>query len=307
MICPGCGFEVDEGLLTCPYCDADLTQTSPLHATGASWCAECGALLGKDDAVCPSCGTPCPQAPTVAPAAKRGEGTPVARTELTSAIPDDGDDVTSGNSPAPIFRYVATIAAGACALVALVLFVWQPWIPRDNVPARIEPTPSQNTPQVINALSGQDFRESTATRLGERGSRTTIEWAHDGYEIMIGLAARLKSNWALLTQVADGTITQGLDLGRDEAASIVSEVRTLYEDVAGAPEDEGYLVEVGRLMNLIEWLDTSSEGVLDGWDAAMATDENARGEAIVDALGQAGVDGASSEFVAHYEEWEPKE
>ena len=306
MICPSCGFEVDGQATACPYCDADLTVTSPLHATGASWCTACGALVGPDDTVCPRCGAAC-ESPLAAKVAARREDEPSDhKTTLTSAIPVEGqDDVALGSAPAPISRYIAAIAVGVCALVVLVLIVWQPWVDRNAGREHVDPIPSQSSPQVINALSGQDFRESTATRLGEQGSRTTLEWAQDGYEITIGLAARLKANWGLLSQVADGTITQGLDTGRDEAAAILSEASTLYEDIAGAPEDEGYLTEVGRLMNLVEWLKTCSEGVLNGWDSAMANDEGARADAIESALEEAGAQEASSEFVAHYEEWEP--
>ena len=307
MICPSCGFEVDEQALTCPYCDAELTATSPLRATGASWCSSCGSLVGPDDTVCPACGAPCAHAATETNAAA-ARATDDTEAVLASAIPSEGDEQpVRGHTPAPIGRYVAAVCAGAVVLVALILAVWQPWAARDDKSERIEPIPSQSSPQIINALSGQDFRESTATRLGAQGSRTTFEWAHDGYEIMIGLAARLKANWALLDQVADGSLTSGLDTGRDEAQAIVSEATTLYQDIAGAPEDEDYLLQVGQLMNLVEWLRTSAQGVADGWDAAVSTDEDARGEAIAAALEGSGANEASSEFVDHYVEWEPTE
>lgn len=306
MICPSCGFEVDEQALTCPYCDAELTSTSPLHATVASWCASCGALLNPGDTVCPSCGAAradVPAAPSFPPERPKEE-----ETLLSSAIPSESEEeVPLRHTPAPLTRYVAAICAGAVAIIALVLVIWQPWVSRDTTPEHIEPTPSQNNPGFINALSGQDFNETAMTRLGPQGSRTTIEWAHDGYDIMIGLAARLKANWALLEQVADGTVTGGLDAGRDEASAIATETLTLYQDVAGAPEDEDHLLDVGQLMNLIEWLETSSKGVLAGWEAAMENEGDARGEAIAAALDESGANEASASFVEHYVEWEPKE
>lgn len=308
MICPGCGFEVDEQALTCPYCDADLTSTSPLRATGASWCSSCGALLEPGDTVCRSCGAPC-EAQEGSAAFVPLREQPKEDVVLTSAIPmeEEGIESLGGHTPAPIFRYVAAILAAVLAVAAFVVFVWQPWTVRDIPDERITPTPSQNEPQVINTLSGQDFSESTSTRLGAQGSRTTFEWAHDGYEIMIGLAARLKSNWELLDAVADGSLASGLDTGRDEANAILSELTTLYQDVAGAPEDEEYLLQVGQLMNLIEWLRTSAQGVIDGWDAAMSSDEAARADAVAAALEESGANGASESFVAHYKEWEPTE
>lgn len=305
MICPSCGFEVDGQATVCPYCDADLTVTSPLHAANAGWCPACGTLVGPDDKVCPRCGAECTGISVVKQTQKSMDDS-VRKTVLSSAIPLEGEeDIAPVPAPAPVSRYVAAIAVGVCALVVLVLMVLQPWADRGAAPERTQPIPSSSSPQVINALSGQDFRESTATRLGAQGERSTIEWAEDGYEITIGLAARLKSNWGLLTQVADGTVTQGLDVGRDEAAAILAEASTLYGDIAGAPEDEGYLTEVSRLMNLVEWLKASSQGVLDGWDAAMSNDVPDRAEAIETALEEAGVEEASSEFVAQFEEWEP--
>ena len=67
MRCPNCGSEVDEGALTCPHCQIDLSLTQRIPVTQAHWCPHCGALVTAASESCPKCGLPLPQA---VPAAK---------------------------------------------------------------------------------------------------------------------------------------------------------------------------------------------------------------------------------------------
>ena len=69
MRCPNCGSEVDEGALTCPHCQIDLSLTQRIPVTQAEWCPHCGALVGTAAESCPKCGLPLPQAvPAARPA-----------------------------------------------------------------------------------------------------------------------------------------------------------------------------------------------------------------------------------------------
>ena len=69
MRCPNCGSEVDEGALTCPHCQIDLSLTQRIPVTQAQWCPHCGALVGAAAESCPKCGLPLPQAvPAARPA-----------------------------------------------------------------------------------------------------------------------------------------------------------------------------------------------------------------------------------------------
>ena len=61
MRCPNCGSEVDEGALTCPHCQIDLSLTQRIPVTQAHWCPHCGALVTGDAENCPKCGLPLPQ------------------------------------------------------------------------------------------------------------------------------------------------------------------------------------------------------------------------------------------------------
>ena len=62
MRCPNCGSEVDEGALTCPHCQIDLSLTQRIPVTQAHWCPHCGALVAAGAESCPKCGLPLPQA-----------------------------------------------------------------------------------------------------------------------------------------------------------------------------------------------------------------------------------------------------
>ena len=69
MRCPNCGSEVDEGALTCPHCQIDLSLTQRIPVTQAHWCPHCGALVPAAAESCPKCGLPLPQAvPAARPA-----------------------------------------------------------------------------------------------------------------------------------------------------------------------------------------------------------------------------------------------
>ncbi|MBF4809645.1 MAG: zinc ribbon domain-containing protein, partial [Lancefieldella parvula] len=69
MRCPNCGSEVDEGALTCPHCQIDLSLTQRIPVTQAHWCPHCGALVAAAAESCPKCGLPLPQAvPAARPA-----------------------------------------------------------------------------------------------------------------------------------------------------------------------------------------------------------------------------------------------
>ena len=69
MRCPNCGSEVDEGALTCPHCQIDLSLTQRIPVTQAQWCPHCGALVAAAAESCPKCGLPLPQAvPAARPA-----------------------------------------------------------------------------------------------------------------------------------------------------------------------------------------------------------------------------------------------
>lgn len=302
MLCPSCGFEVDDTLLSCPYCDADLTQTSPLRAAEASWCASCGSILGPEDETCPHCGAERQGFSGRKPATRDIDST--SDTRLVSALPAEED--TSGvkePKSVPIRRYVVALVAGCFVLAALVLVILQPWRQDAVSVERSAPNTSGESVRVINELSGQDFRESTSTRLGNKGTRDSYEWLYEGYEIMIGLAARLKDNWAQLVSVADGTYAQGLDAGRDEASAIVLELDALYGDIASSADVDDYLNRVGDLLELIDSLDCGAQGVLDAWNAAMGAEEADRPQAILQALDASGANDAAAQFVSNYQDW----
>lgn len=304
MICPGCGFEVDDGLLTCPFCDADLTATSPIHAARARWCASCGSLVDERQTACPVCGAAQTDAFEHASGIQEG-GQRTSLPQLSSALPDDGEGPDLRTTPALARRYILAVVAGIVALICVLGFVWHPWAPDPG--KSIEPKPGAQpgqAPATINTLAGQDFRESTATRLGAQGLRTTYEWTHDAYEILIGLAARVSANWSQLDSVVDGNYGQSLDVGRDEATAILQEIDTLRQDISNSFEGEDYQNQVSKLLNLVDLLRTCSEGVLNGWDAATSADEGDRAEAITQALEASGAYSASQEFIDAYQEWE---
>lgn len=304
MICPGCGFEVDDGLLACPFCDADLTATSPIHAARARWCTSCGSLVDAQEMACPVCGAA--QTDDFEDVSGiQGRERPNSLPRLSSALPDDSEDTDLRSSPALARRYILAVVAGIIAIICVVGFVWHPWAPDPG--KTNEPKPGAQPgqpPMAINTLAGQDFRESTSTRLGAQGLRTTYEWTHDAYEILIGLAARVSANWSQLDSVVDGTYAQSLDVGRDEANSILQEIDTLHQDISDSFEGEDYLNQVAKLMDLVDLLRTCSEGVLNGWDAAASADEDARVEAITQAMEASGAYSASQEFIDAYQEWE---
>ena len=57
MRCPNCGSEVDEGALTCPHCQIDLSLTQRIPVAQAHWCPHCGALVPAAAESCPKCGS----------------------------------------------------------------------------------------------------------------------------------------------------------------------------------------------------------------------------------------------------------
>lgn len=302
MICPSCGFEVDDGLLSCPFCDADLTSTAQIHAAVADWCPSCGALLDPQDETCPICGAARKGRRLVAPAPEPTD----SDTLLSSALPDEEERAKLlRRRSVPTARSVLAAVCGAIALVAVVLLLWHPWAPRNasSGDERLEPTQGSE-PHVINTLAGQDFRESTVTRLGPQGSRTTYVWVYDAYEIMIGLAARLASNWTQLEYVADGSYAKSLDVGRDEASAILNELDILYADLAVIPEDGNQTARAGELLELVDLLRTSCRGVVEAWEAAMEAEAGERASAIESALERTGAQDAANRFIAAYQDWE---
>ena len=60
MRCPNCGSEVDEGALTCPHCQIDLSLTQRIPVAQAHWCPHCGALVPAAAESCPKCGLALP-------------------------------------------------------------------------------------------------------------------------------------------------------------------------------------------------------------------------------------------------------
>ena len=62
MRCPNCGSEVDEGALTCPHCQIDLSLTQRIPVTQAPWCPHCVALLPAAAESFPKCVLPLPMA-----------------------------------------------------------------------------------------------------------------------------------------------------------------------------------------------------------------------------------------------------
>lgn len=96
MRCPNCGSEVDEGALTCPHCQIDLSLTQRIPVTQAEWCPHCGALVGAAAESCPKCGLPLPQA---APAARPARA---IRPTRNIKLPEIDAASTSGEKTDPL-------------------------------------------------------------------------------------------------------------------------------------------------------------------------------------------------------------
>lgn len=95
MRCPNCGSEVDEGALTCPHCQIDLSLTQRIPVTQAHWCPHCGALVTGDAENCPKCGLPLPQVESTARPARAIRPTRDIKLPEIDKTPTSGEKTNS--------------------------------------------------------------------------------------------------------------------------------------------------------------------------------------------------------------------
>ena len=333
MICPTCGTHIPDGSLRCPACHASVGITMAMPAIQGRWCPSCGAGVGWQDEVCPSCGFPLerewgtPTDPAVPMATLGDAPKPIeeqvdetadtrAIPRIESAIPPE-DDPTSKVAALEVMphtsRFVLAAVASVLLVCGLALAITHPWNPDAN---SIRATKEADTsmagfPGTVETLSGQDSDGSGVVAVPS-GDDATLAQLVEAYGKLGRYAERADQSRQLFDEVAFGSDLDERTRGRREAEALAIDVSNLIARLEEVDVTSGlYAEERDNLLTLGNWLRNRVDTLSTAWKAAVdASDPAAERDEILAILKRdddaQGANAYKTYFDDNYEAWEPK-
>ena len=334
MICPHCGARMADGTPTCPVCRSDMGVTNKIPSTRGTWCPSCGALIPEGSALCPKCGLPSPEAPTVRPVRdiKLPKVSDADSTSEFSAItlpePDPEDAVYEARSALPPERpsvedrtlgydrmahVRVMIIAAIAALVVMggsIIYITHPFDPGkyDQRAREQADTSTAGSPGQIEALSGQDIRETTpAYDAGE----ASFELIHQTYLDLGDLADRLDEQEAyFLATYLDDDDEEARQQGLDAAEDLAIDISNAIDSASQLGSGSVYADDIDHIVQLGNWLRNRVDVLVEAWEIDLAYMAPSQVQDIIDSTYYSdkdsdGVSAYKGYFDENYPQWEP--
>lgn len=329
MICPRCGRRVPDGTLVCPHCHASTDVTQKISLDDLSWCPSCGALVAAGTERCPKCGYELVSEPPARPVRNLdlpeiddGSGADDAAqtgvmTRIESAIPAADDEASPGaaRDRMPRTRAFALAALLAVAVVGgAAILITHPWDPTASQTKATEPadTSMSGFPGVVESLSGQDGKSTTATTSGDDDDETDEDVQLEPDEALLAyheqlatLADEVDECEQTLRDACEGTAspTASDELASAQQTSIA--VSNLIATIEAADDADGTLTEDREhLETLGNWLRNRCDALTDAWELLADADD----VSSVSSLALAQVESSADYrelFEEYFDAWEP--
>ena len=297
------------------------------------WCPSCGAAVGWDDEVCPSCGLPLEdewgspatesgeqaegeQAPTQESDPKVDETSDTrAIPRIESAIPpeDDSESRVKAQEKLPKTR-VFLVAALAASLViyGLVVFVTRPWQEdQGNGRATVEADTSvSGFPGTVDSLSGQD---SSAVQDGHlTGDELAFSQLTECYDKLGKYAERAGECEAQFDSLAYDPQPEIRTQGKRSVDLLAIDIGNLKDFTTAIDVSSGvYVQEKERMLSLCSWLGSRVDTLAAAWKVSYESqDPAADADLIRQTLaandGEDGLNAYKVLFETNYGQWRPQ-